>query len=363
MPGVSRDNDTAEGDLIPSQSTVFANNELVIIDQDQVVPHAPGGIHGPPPPTMIAGSNNVFINNKLVVNRGDKATCNHVSTGSSNVNTGDPGSVITVTVNNQVISVFIPDDPTTAVEAAIPLIEVAGVNAPSDDHFDNGAADSGGSGVGTGAVREGNFATTTNPTYTTDASTTTPASPGPTDTASASNTSGNNNVATPTEEELENVYAIQLSPRYTVADMTLSAVFPHSIQAQKGFTIAQIVEHLRGLAINIMEPLADRWGPFRINSGFRRGTASSQHTNGMAVDVQWPDDFSLGKQGQAAKMVEICQWCRDNLPVDQLIYEHGNFVWLHLSYDINKSAQRGAVLTYYQPGSPQYRAGITNYYA
>ena len=360
MPGVSRDIDTAGGDLIPTQSTVFANNEEVIIDNDPVAGHG-SGAHAAP--TMIAGSNNVFVNNIPVVNQGDKATCDHVSTASPNVNAGDPGSVITVTVNNKVISVFIPDDHTTAIEAAIPLIETAGVNAPSDDHFDNGAADGGGSGVGTGATREGNFATTTNPTFTTDAASTTPASPGTTDTAPASNTSGNNNVATPTEAELADVYSIQLSPRFTVADMTLSAVFPHSIQAQKGFTVAQIVEHLRGLAVNVMEPLADRWGAFRINSGFRRGTARSQHTNGMAVDVQWPADFDLGQRGQAAKMVEICQWCRDNLPVDQLIYEHGNFIWLHLSYDVTKSTQRGQVLTYYPQVSPNYKAGITNYYA
>ena len=38
MPGVSRDNDTAEGDLIPSQTTVFANDELVIVDGDDVGP-------------------------------------------------------------------------------------------------------------------------------------------------------------------------------------------------------------------------------------------------------------------------------------------------------------------------------------
>ena len=30
MPGVSRDNDTAGGDLIPSQTTVFANGEEII---------------------------------------------------------------------------------------------------------------------------------------------------------------------------------------------------------------------------------------------------------------------------------------------------------------------------------------------
>ena len=31
MPGISRNNDTADGDLIPSQTTVFANGELVIV--------------------------------------------------------------------------------------------------------------------------------------------------------------------------------------------------------------------------------------------------------------------------------------------------------------------------------------------
>ena len=29
MPGISRNNDTAGGDLVPSQGTVFVNNQLV----------------------------------------------------------------------------------------------------------------------------------------------------------------------------------------------------------------------------------------------------------------------------------------------------------------------------------------------
>ena len=39
MPGVSRDNDTAGGDLIPSQTTVKANDELIIVDGDGVAGH------------------------------------------------------------------------------------------------------------------------------------------------------------------------------------------------------------------------------------------------------------------------------------------------------------------------------------
>jgi len=86
MPGISRDNDTAGGDLIPSQSTVFANNEEVIVDGDDVVGHGPG-VHGGP--TMIAGSNNVFVGGIAVCNAGDLATCGDAATGSQNVFVGD----------------------------------------------------------------------------------------------------------------------------------------------------------------------------------------------------------------------------------------------------------------------------------
>jgi|TARA_B110000444_G_C18566209_1_gene467165 uncharacterized Zn-binding protein involved in type VI secretion len=85
MPGVSRDNDTAGGDLIPSQSTVKANSNAIIVHGDSVAGHG-SGAHASP--TMIAGSNNVFIGGVAVCNAGDSATCGHTSTGSSNVNVG-----------------------------------------------------------------------------------------------------------------------------------------------------------------------------------------------------------------------------------------------------------------------------------
>ena len=71
MSGISRDIDTAAGDLVPSQTTVFANGDvapsLVIVNDDDVVSHSPC----PFPPshcdaTMIAGSNNVFIGPSVV---------------------------------------------------------------------------------------------------------------------------------------------------------------------------------------------------------------------------------------------------------------------------------------------------------
>lgn len=84
--GICRDNDSAGGDLIPSQSTVYANGEKVIVDGDKVAPH------GLPPhnaPTMIAGSKSVFIGGVAVCNAEDKATCGHAASGSGNVNVGN----------------------------------------------------------------------------------------------------------------------------------------------------------------------------------------------------------------------------------------------------------------------------------
>jgi uncharacterized Zn-binding protein involved in type VI secretion len=82
MTGISRDNDSAGGDLIPSQSSVYANGKLVIVDGNDVAGH---GDSPHDAPTIIAGSNNVFAEGIAVVKQGDSATCGHTSSGSPNV--------------------------------------------------------------------------------------------------------------------------------------------------------------------------------------------------------------------------------------------------------------------------------------
>jgi len=87
MPGICRNTtDSAGGDLIASQSKVKANGAAVVVHGDDVTGHGVGLHAGP---TMIAGSNNVFIGGVAVCNAGDLATCGHAASGSSNVNVGD----------------------------------------------------------------------------------------------------------------------------------------------------------------------------------------------------------------------------------------------------------------------------------
>ena len=69
MPGVSRDNDTAGGDLIPSQSTVKANDELIIVDGDGVAGH---GIAPHIPQTISADLQSTVKIGGVAVNKIDK---------------------------------------------------------------------------------------------------------------------------------------------------------------------------------------------------------------------------------------------------------------------------------------------------
>ena len=84
MPGVSRDNDSAGGDLIPSQTSVFVNGQLVIVDGDDVAGH---GIFPHIPQTISATKQtSVKIGGKLIVVEGDPADiCDEPATGSSSV--------------------------------------------------------------------------------------------------------------------------------------------------------------------------------------------------------------------------------------------------------------------------------------
>jgi hypothetical protein len=152
-----------------------------------------------------------------------------------------------------------------------------------------------------------------------------------------------------------------LSPNFTLARLSSGAVFKHSVQAQAGYTKAEIVCNLKALAINILEPLFAQYPGIRVNSGFRTVTkGKSQHEHGMACDIQWP---GISNKEYLAR----AQWIKANLPYDQLIFEHGNSIWLHLSYNRvltnNNIKQRNKVLTYYPQVSPQYKSGITLHYA
>lgn len=140
---------------------------------------------------------------------------------------------------------------------------------------------------------------------------------------------------------------------FTIGDLSANALFSHQIVAQGGLSSHDIVCNLQFLAEKILQPLKDEYGDFRINSGFRKGGGTSQHNRGQGVDIQ-------GEGWTNQMYTEVAEWVADNLPFDQLILEHGNSIWLHISFDPSKTAQRGQLLTML---NGDYEAGLINYYA
>jgi uncharacterized Zn-binding protein involved in type VI secretion len=86
MPGIARkDTDVAGGIDIAGSPNVFIENKAVVRVGDAIAGH------GKPPhaaPVMSQGSGTVFINNIAVCREGDKASCGHTTSGSGTVFAG-----------------------------------------------------------------------------------------------------------------------------------------------------------------------------------------------------------------------------------------------------------------------------------
>ncbi len=93
----------------------------------------------------------------------------------------------------------------------------------------------------------------------------------------------------------------------------------------------ELVPKMNALIENVLDPLRTWWGkPIRVNSGYRckelnkavKGSKTSQHMSGEAADIDTGDR-------QQNKL--LFEYIRNNLPYDQLIWEHGGD-WVHVSY-------------------------------
>ena len=144
----------------------------------------------------------------------------------------------------------------------------------------------------------------------------------------------------------------RLSEHYWLKDLTTGVrLFPHALEEQAGLTREQLIANLKGLAINVLEPLVTVYGKdgFIITSAFRPtdgATKASQHHKGEACDIQFP-----GKE-----MIHMARDVKATLPkFDQMILEYGSSSnpVLHISYSL--SASRNDAFTTL---TPQFHAVI-----
>lgn len=126
---------------------------------------------------------------------------------------------------------------------------------------------------------------------------------------------------------------MRLSPNFTL---------PEFLKSQTALRLGvdmdpppPVVEALRTLCVEVLQPVRDHFGPVSISSGWRplkvnRAIGSSdgsQHVRGEAADFEVP----------GVSNHEVCKWIEDNLTFDQLILEfytpgQPNSGWVHVSY-------------------------------
>jgi zinc D-Ala-D-Ala carboxypeptidase len=121
---------------------------------------------------------------------------------------------------------------------------------------------------------------------------------------------------------------VQLTEHFSLEELTRSAA-----ALRRGLDNTpdeRIVTALRGLCLNVLEPVRSRFGPVHVTSGYRSpavnrvigGARTSQHLFGEAADFVVPGERNLS----------VCQWIMRNCRYDQLIYEFGEAGWVHCSW-------------------------------
>ena len=92
-------------------------------------------------------------------------------------------------------------------------------------------------------------------------------------------------------------------------------------------------KHLEALAENVLQPTRDKFGPLRINSGYRSpelnvaigGSPTSNHCRGEAADIE-PWDANT------VTLFKMLEWINGNLQFRTIILEYPPDGWLHVDY-------------------------------
>ena len=144
---------------------------------------------------------------------------------------------------------------------------------------------------------------------------------------------------------------MKLSNNFTLQEMLASQTATRKQIKEQFNPPAEVIENLRLLAVNVLQPIRNLLGcSIRISSGYRcarlnkaiGGSLTSQHSVGQAADI----NNTCGSDIDLAKIV-----VNHNIEFDQMIIEFGTLAnpnWIHISY--NKKRNRRQILRAYKQG-------------
>lgn len=142
------------------------------------------------------------------------------------------------------------------------------------------------------------------------------------------------NITSPPYEELISKYV-------RLKDITINAATRgHQIPAGgwQGLSLGQIVTNLQALAVNVIDPIIEKYGESVVLlSGFRQAATASQHTRGEAIDIRFTNLAATEYQARAGQLIQ-------EIPFDQLIAEYqsggSGLPWIHISFKQNSNRRQ-----------------------
>jgi hypothetical protein len=120
--------------------------------------------------------------------------------------------------------------------------------------------------------------------------------------------------------------------------------------AQRGLTEKEIVQNLRNLAINVLDPIQAKYPNMKISSGWRRlgdlkvSVENSDHDIGGAADLQFDNVESAG-------YIDIANWISKNIPHKQLLLEYRTnndnsiTTWIHIAFILSNGTLVKSAMT------------------
>jgi len=146
------------------------------------------------------------------------------------------------------------------------------------------------------------------------------------------------NAVQPVDQSCDIIFAsssfspsLVLSTYFSLGDLTSNGSRP--VQDQSGLTKQEIVCNLKRLALNVLDPIKEKYPNMVITSAFRRpfdipgSSTKSQHNKGQAADIVLMG-YDRNDHYDAIQVIQQL------VPHDQLILEYSgkNTVWIHISY-------------------------------
>lgn len=293
-------------------TTVFANNLLVSIDGSTGTPDsnaAPGNPHDGGVWKTANGSGTVFVNNTPVNYTTNLDTCgDERQGGSSDVFVGDD-----IDQDIPSTSAVIKGDEE---EAETPPASKGGPapgNGPGTSYFKEKS--SSGTVSSAEASREGNV----NATGVSSGAATKNKEPTSVDPGDVGDTFSD---------------SLQLSASFTLGMLTKKPhiVFQHPVTTPnvQGIPTKTVVENLKLLAINTLEPIKAKYPNAFITNTYREDS-KTQHGRGQAADIQF-------RGVTKSAYYDIACWIRDNVAFDQLLLEYkttgSGLPWIHVSFKV-----------------------------